>query len=228
MTYLAVLLHQIFLTELGVDLGPVEDAPGPGGVVECGEGLLHVDGCWRYRGDDGGLGPTAQRVLEQPGQFGLPVGNVWGSLHQVGDHPAEGQQALVDVASFPDMTKSGFGWKDDDVMQLLPGSTVLGSGLPNILCSGQINQVELSDPQYLRTKIRRDKPEIYPTYLLLQGPLLDVNSHREDGVGPAALGVHLGLRSLPLLTPLLEDPVDLFLVVDLHFFKALRIIIILL
>ena len=69
MTYLAVLLHKIFLTELGIDLGPVEDAPGPGSVVEGGEGLLHVDGSWGDRGDDGGLRPPAQRVLEQPGEF---------------------------------------------------------------------------------------------------------------------------------------------------------------
>lgn len=89
MTYLAVLLHKIFLTELGIDLGPVEDAPGPGSVVEGGEGLLHVDGSWGDRGDDGGLRPPAQRVLEQPGEFWLSVGDVWGSLHQVGDHPAE-------------------------------------------------------------------------------------------------------------------------------------------
>lgn len=54
-----------------------------------------------------------------------------------------------------------------------------------------------------------------------------MNSHREDGVGPAALGVHLGLRRLSLLTPFLEDPVDLGLVVDLHFLEALRIIFIL-
>ena len=109
LTYLAVLLHQIFFTELGVDLGPVEDASGPGGVVEGGEGLLHVDGGGGDGGDDGGLGPPAQRVLEQPGQFGLPVGDVRGPLHQVGDHPPEGEQALVDVSSFPDMRKSDLG-----------------------------------------------------------------------------------------------------------------------
>ena len=89
MFYLAVLLHEIFFAELGVDLGPVENASGPGGVVQCGEGLLHVDGGGRDGGDDGGLGPPTQRVLEQPGQFGLPVGDVRGSLHQVGDHPAQ-------------------------------------------------------------------------------------------------------------------------------------------
>ena len=105
-TYLAVLLHQIFFAELGVDLGPVEDASGPGGVVEGGEGLLHVDGRRRNGGDDGGFGPSAQRVLKQPGELGLPVGDVRGSLHQVGDHPPEGQQALVDIASFPEMMRS--------------------------------------------------------------------------------------------------------------------------
>ena len=44
MSDLAVLLHEIFFAELGVDLGTVEDASGPGGVVQCGESLLHVDG----------------------------------------------------------------------------------------------------------------------------------------------------------------------------------------
>ena len=73
------------------------------------------------------------------------------------------------------------------------------------------------------TKIRREKPEDNPSHLLLQGPLLDVDGHREDGVGPAALGVHLRLRGLPLLAPLLEDLVDLSLVVDLHFLESLRI-----
>ena len=60
------------------------------------------------------------------------------------------------------------------------------------------------------------------TNLLLQGPLFNVDSYCEDGVRPAALGVHLRLRGLSLLAPLLEDLVDLGLVVDLHFLQPLR------
>ena len=67
-----------------------------------------------------------------------------------------------------------------------------------------------------------ENQEKYQNYLLLHGSLLDVDSHRKDGVGPAALGVHLRLRGLPLLAPLLEDFVDLGLVVDLHFLQPLR------
>lgn len=38
-----------------------------------GLGLLQVDGGRGDGGDDGGLGPAAQGVLEKPGQLGLPA-----------------------------------------------------------------------------------------------------------------------------------------------------------
>ena len=55
------------------------------------------------------------------------------------------------------------------------------------------------------------------TNLLLQGPLFYVDGYCEDGVRPAALGVHLRLRGLPLLTSLFEDAVHLGFAVYLHF-----------
>ena len=63
--FIPVLLDQVLLAESGVDLWSVEDAPGPVGVVQRGEGLLHVDGGRGHRGDDGGLGSTTERILDK-------------------------------------------------------------------------------------------------------------------------------------------------------------------
>ena len=52
------------------------------------------------------------------------------------------------------------------MMMLLPGSSVLCSRLANVLRPGQVNQVELSDPQYLRNKDNwgesREEPGLPP------------------------------------------------------------------
>ena len=56
-----------------VDLRPVGDVLCPVRVVQRGERLLLIDGGRRDGGHDGGLGATAQRVLEQAGQLGLPA-----------------------------------------------------------------------------------------------------------------------------------------------------------
>lgn len=49
------------------------------------------------RGDDARLGAPPERLLQQPGELGVPVGHVRVVLHEGGDDPAEREQALVDV-----------------------------------------------------------------------------------------------------------------------------------
>lgn len=61
---------------------------------------LQVDGGWWNCGNDGSLIAASQWVLEDAGEFGLPVGHMGPLLHECRDHPAQRQQRLVDVASF--------------------------------------------------------------------------------------------------------------------------------
>ena len=68
-------------------------------------------------------------------------------LHQVGDDSPEGQQTLVDVAGFSAGVKNQT-WKLFQVYHK-PGSAVLGSRLPNVLCSCQVHEVQLANPQHL-------------------------------------------------------------------------------
>ena len=64
----------------------VHDILCPVSVVQGGQRLLQVAAGRRDGGYDGGLGAAAQTVLQEPGQLGLPVGNVGSPVHQAGDH----------------------------------------------------------------------------------------------------------------------------------------------
>ena len=64
-------LDECFLGESLVDLRSVGDVLGPVGIVQRGEGLLDVAHGGADRGNDGGLGPSSQRVLQDPRQLAL-------------------------------------------------------------------------------------------------------------------------------------------------------------
>ena len=64
LNFAGVLLQLGALGHLLVDLGLVLDVFGPVSVVQSGEGLLQVDAGRGDGGDDGGLGPAAQGVLQ--------------------------------------------------------------------------------------------------------------------------------------------------------------------
>jgi hypothetical protein len=78
------------------------DSLGPLGVVESGDCLFQSEGVGADAGNHYYPGIAAQRVLEQPGQLAVAVGDVRrpGSLRILGegsDAIAKGEQALVDV-----------------------------------------------------------------------------------------------------------------------------------
>ena len=80
---------------------------------------------------DGSLGVTSQGVLEDPGELGVPVGDVGGvAPAELLDDLAQRHQALVDVAPL-----------------LEPGAP--GPGLCRPLGPGQVHQVQLRDGNML-------------------------------------------------------------------------------
>ena len=64
----------------------VHDILSPVSVVQGGQRLLQVAAGRRDGGYDGGLGAAAQTVLQEPGQLGLPVGDMRSPVHQAGGH----------------------------------------------------------------------------------------------------------------------------------------------
>lgn len=68
---LSVLLEQGFLGQLLIDLGPVGDVFGSMSVIESRQCLLNAADRRGNCGDDGSLGASTQRFLEQSSQLGL-------------------------------------------------------------------------------------------------------------------------------------------------------------
>ena len=64
---------ECFLGEFLIDLRPVGDVLGAVGVVQGAQRFFNVAKSRRDRGNDGGFGPTAQRVLQDASEFALSV-----------------------------------------------------------------------------------------------------------------------------------------------------------
>lgn len=108
---LLILSEQSILGVL-VDAGPVLDALGPVGVAQSAQGFLIVVVSRGETGDHQCTRVSSQRVLQQPGELGVPVGDVLGaSVHQSGDDVPQGRQGEVDLRGLTESLpcSAGFG-----------------------------------------------------------------------------------------------------------------------
>lgn len=122
---LLILSEQSILGVL-IDTGPVLDALCPVGIAQRAQALLIVVVCRGETGDHQCACVSSQRVLQQPGQLGVPVGDVFGaSVHQGRYDVSQGREGEVDLGG-------------------LAESLTSSTGLRLTLTSCQVNKVEFT------------------------------------------------------------------------------------
>ena len=100
------------------------DLLGSVGVLQRVEGVLEGLRAWTDVGNHDSPAVASDGVLEKPGQLGVTVGNVLGSISQGVDAISKSKERLVDVGSFSE-----------------PGSLVTSDG--SLLAASQVNQTHL-------------------------------------------------------------------------------------
>lgn len=104
--FFLILTEQSVLRVL-VDARPVLNALGPVCVAQRAQALLVVVVCRGETGDHQGARVPSQRVLQQPGQLGVSVGDVFGaSIYQGGDDVAQGREGEVDLCGLAESLAS--------------------------------------------------------------------------------------------------------------------------
>ena len=79
-----------------IDFGFILYELGPAGVSQGAQRLIVVVVGWRNGRNHDSFGIASQRILEQPGQLGIPVGDVMGlAIDQSRDHVAQSTQRQV-------------------------------------------------------------------------------------------------------------------------------------